>query len=160
MSPPRYLLDTALCLHVVRERPAWLLRRAEHVRAGDAALSVLTWGALQHAASRGPRRLAALPLLEELAGLLPILPLPPDAGIAYREVHAALATRRRMAVRHRDAAALPDHDAWLLAHARAARLALITHAGRRLPPVPGVRIVCWESREAPARLAQPRYLRP
>ena len=146
MSPPRYLLDTALCLHVVRERPAWLLRRAEHVRAGDAALSVLTWGALQHAASRGPRRLAALPLLEELAELLPILPLPPDAGVAYREVCAALARRTRMAVRRRDAAALPEHDAWLLAHARATGITLITQDGRRFPPVPGVRVVCWAGR--------------
>jgi tRNA(fMet)-specific endonuclease VapC len=137
VSGPRYLLDTALCLEVARGRQPWVLARAEHVRAGDAGLSVLSWGVLQSCAARGARRLAALPLLDELAGLLPVLPLPPEAGIAYRELRSRLAARGR---------ACPDHGVWLMAHARAARLALITLEPRHFPPLRGLRVVRWAQR--------------
>jgi tRNA(fMet)-specific endonuclease VapC len=134
------LLDTALCLHVVRERSPWLLAKAEHVRAGDAALSVLTWGLLQYGASRSTRRLAALPLLDELAGLLPILPVPREAGIAYRDARSRLDAHERLGA---PCATPAEHDLWLMAHARAARLALVTHDARRFPPLPGLRVVRW-----------------
>jgi tRNA(fMet)-specific endonuclease VapC len=134
VSAPHYLLDTELCRLVVRERSprvlAWVLARAEHIRAGDAGLSVLTWGALQYAAAAGPRRLAALPLIESLAERLPILSLPPEAAALYRELRCRLVAAR-------------DHDLWLMAHARASGLELITHDARRFPPLAGVRVLHW-----------------
>ncbi|MFO1408996.1 MAG: hypothetical protein U1F06_01260 [Steroidobacteraceae bacterium] len=144
MSAPHYLLDTALCVEIVRHRPRALLERAEHVRAGDAALSVLGWGLLQHAASSGRRRLAALPLLEEFAGLVPILPLPPEAASAYRELRMRSAAGARLAPGERPRAS--NHAVWLMAHARAAGLVLVTHDARRFPPAPGLRLECWSRR--------------
>jgi tRNA(fMet)-specific endonuclease VapC len=147
VSAPHYLLDTALCLHVVREHQPWLLARAEHIRAGDAGLSVISWGALQYAAATGPRRLAALPLIETLAERLPILSLPPEAATAYRELRSRFAAAR-------------DHDLWLMAHARASGLELITHDARRFPPLAGVRVLHWDATDARRRPVQPRFFCP
>ncbi len=152
MSAPHYLLDTALCLHVVREHQPWLLARAEHIRAGDAGLSVLTWGALQYAAAAGPRRLAALPLIETLAERLPILSLPPEAATAYRELRCRFAAGRTGAPGH--TAAAREHDLWLMAHARASGLELITHDARRFPPLAGVRLLHW----GPGATTTPRVM--
>jgi len=92
-------------------------------RAGDGA-----------ARSLNPK--AALSVLEELGGLLPVLPLPIEAALAYREI----CMRVEASQREPGDAALRDRDLWLAAHARAAGLDLLVEDRKRHRGVPGLRI--------------------
>src|ERR1700732_3822413 len=86
----RFLLDTNICIHIRRQRPPQVLARFERLKPGEAVLSVITYGELIYGAEESEHRAQTLPFLEELASMLPVIPLPPDAGHAYGAMRAAL----------------------------------------------------------------------
>ena len=67
---PRFLLDTNICIYIRQERPAEVLRRFRKLRAGEAALSVITYGELLYGAAKSTQREAALERLRELLARL------------------------------------------------------------------------------------------
>src|SRR5216683_675897 len=44
----RFLLDTNICIYIRRKKPEEVLRRFRTLKAGEAALSVITFGELMH----------------------------------------------------------------------------------------------------------------
>lgn len=56
--PPTFLLDTHICIYIIGRRPAEVLARFEKLKAGEAVLSVITWGELHFGAakSKKPKR--------------------------------------------------------------------------------------------------------
>jgi len=44
----RFLLDTNICIYIRRKKPEEVLRRFRTLKAGEAALSVITFGELIH----------------------------------------------------------------------------------------------------------------
>ena len=89
MSRPRYLLDTNVCIYIRRQRPPEVLARFRSLRAGEAVISVVTYGELRHGAVRSRDRARALDLLDQLATLLPVLPQ--AAGEAYGTIRPGAA---------------------------------------------------------------------
>jgi tRNA(fMet)-specific endonuclease VapC len=47
---PRLLLDTNICIYIRQKRPEEVLRHFRKLRAGEAALSVITYGELLYQA--------------------------------------------------------------------------------------------------------------
>ena len=90
---PRFLLDTDICIHIHRQRPAKVLARFSKTTPGDAAISVITWGELRCGAEKNSQRDAVLDMLDELAALAPVLPMPEAAGAAYGTIRSALEKR-------------------------------------------------------------------
>jgi len=76
----RYLLDTNICLFIHRQRPPAVLDRFSKLRAGHAAISVITCGELLYGAERSQQKAKALRALDEFSGLVPVLPMPDAAG--------------------------------------------------------------------------------
>src|SRR3974377_1375410 len=93
---PRFLLDTNICIYIRRRRPPEILRRFRRLEVGEAAFSVVTSGELIYGAKKSEQRDAAMRQLEELASLLPVLPLPVDAGRSYGALRAELETDGRV----------------------------------------------------------------
>src|SRR5665811_1965283 len=87
---PRFLLDTNICIYIRRRRPPEILQRFRRLQVGEAAISVITFGELIYGAEKSEQREAAMRQLEELASLLPVLPLPADAGRRYGALRAEL----------------------------------------------------------------------
>ena len=56
---PRLLLDTKICIYIRQKRPDEVLRRFRKLRAGEAALSVITYGELMYGAEKSAKREAA-----------------------------------------------------------------------------------------------------
>ena len=135
---PRFLLDTNICIYIRRRRPPEILRRFRRLEVGEAAISVVTFGELVYGAEKSERRDAAMRQLEELASLLPVLPLPVDAGRSYGALRAELETDGRV---------IGNNDLWIAAHAKVAKLILVTNNEREFQRVSGLKIQNWAKSE-------------
>jgi tRNA(fMet)-specific endonuclease VapC len=137
----RYLLDTNTCIYLGQHRSsqvnAEVTARFQRLQAGDAVLSVITYGELAYGAERSRQRTQALESLARLVSLLPVLPLPEDAGVAYGEIRAALESRGDM---------IGGNDLWIAAHAKAAGLVLVTNNEREFRRVPDLKLQNWTTR--------------
>lgn len=135
---PRFLLDTNICIYIRRRRPPEILRRFRRLEVGEAAISVVTFGELIYGAEKSEQRDAAMRQLEELASLLPVLPLPVDAGRSYGALRAELETDGRV---------IGNNDLWIAAHAKVAKLILVTNNEREFQRVSGLKIQNWAKPE-------------
>ena len=134
MTPPRYLLDTNICIYIRRQRPREVMQRFEQMMVGEAAISVITYGELCYGAERSAQRAAAMTQLAELVQLLPVLALPESAGIDYGALRAELESKGQV---------IGDNDLWIAAHARAAGLILVTRNEGEFRRVPGLAVENW-----------------
>jgi tRNA(fMet)-specific endonuclease VapC len=132
--PARYLLDTSICIYIQRRRPGKVLVRFQELEPGDAAISVITWGELLYGAEKSRQRKRALQVLEEFRGLVPVFPMPENAGEAYGAIHASLESAGEP---------IGNNDLWIAAHAVAGALTIVTSNEREFQRVPGLSIQGW-----------------
>jgi tRNA(fMet)-specific endonuclease VapC len=130
----RFLLDTNICIYIRRKKPEEVLRRFRTLKAGEAGLSVITFGELVYGAEKSAQRTAALELLRELAQALPVMGLPEAAAEAYGTIRAALERKGQM---------IGNNDLWIAAHAKAAGLTLVTNNEREFRRVRGLKVENW-----------------
>ena len=131
---PRFLLDTNICIYIGRKKPAEMLRRFRTLKAGEVALSVITFGELMYGAEKSAQRAAALELLRELAQELPVMGLPETAAESYGTIRAELERKGQM---------IGNNDLWIAAHAKAAGLTLVTNNEREFRRVRGLKVENW-----------------
>jgi tRNA(fMet)-specific endonuclease VapC len=131
---PRFLLDTNICIYIREKRPEGVLRRFRKLRAGEGALSAITFGELLYRANKSAQRAAALERLRELIHVLPALPLPQAAAEAYGTIRADLEAKGAM---------IGNNDLWIAAHALAADLTLVSNNLREFRRVSGLRLQNW-----------------
>jgi len=130
----RFLLDTNICIYIRQERPEPVLRRFRRLRAGEAALSVITYGELFFGAVKSSQSESALERLRELVRWLPALPLPETAGETYGAIRFELAAKGEM---------IGNNDLWIAAHAMTSGLTLVTNNEREFRRVRGLKIQNW-----------------
>lgn len=132
----RYLLDTNICIHIRQKKPLELLRRFERLSAGEAAISVITYGELLYGAEKSTHRSAALERLCELVHWLSPLPLPETAAATYGAIRADLGKRGEL---------IGNNDLWIAAHALAQRLILVTNNEKEFSRVRNLKVQNWAS---------------
>jgi tRNA(fMet)-specific endonuclease VapC len=131
---PRFLLDTNICIYIRRRRPEQVVGRFQRLTAGEAALSVITYGELLYGAEKSTTRERAFRQLEELAGVMQILPLPSEAAALYGAIRADLEVKGQM---------IRANDIWIAAHAKAGNLTLVTNNEREFKRVAGLKLQNW-----------------
>jgi tRNA(fMet)-specific endonuclease VapC len=130
----RFLLDTNICIHIRRRRPATVLARFQRLKPGEAVLSVITYGELIYGVEKSQFREQAAEQLAELAGLVPVMELPLEAGQFYGAIRAVLEAKGEI---------IGNNDLWIAAHAKAAGLTLVTNNEGEFRRVPGLKIQNW-----------------
>jgi tRNA(fMet)-specific endonuclease VapC len=130
----RFLLDTNICIHIRRQRPPAVLARFQRLKAGEAVLSVITYGELIYGVEKSQFREQAMRQLTELAGLVPVMELPLQAGQFYGAIRATLEARGET---------IGNNDLWIAAHAKAAGLTLVTNNEREFRRIQGLKVQNW-----------------
>jgi tRNA(fMet)-specific endonuclease VapC len=131
---PRYLLDTNLCIYIAKRKPPEVLTRFEALKAGDLAMSVVTYGELIDGAERSTRRHASMSIISRLIEAVPVLTMTLDTALHYGAIRAALAS---------GGVPIGNNDLWIAAHARAAGLTLVTNNEAEFRRVPDLRVENW-----------------
>src|ERR1051325_3672974 len=95
----RYMLDTNICIYVIKDRPSGLRERFDQ-SVGELCISVITLGELFYGVENSVRRSDNLRTLEQFAGRLDILPFAAGAAAHYGQIRAALRQSGRPAGIH------------------------------------------------------------
>jgi tRNA(fMet)-specific endonuclease VapC len=132
----RYLLDTNICIYIAQERPPQVLERFEELEPGEAVVSVITWGELRYGAEKSMHRERVVQSLDEFSALVSVEPVPKAAGQEYGAIRAALEAK---------GTPIGNNDLWIAAHARAARLTLVTNNENEFQRVQDLKIENWAS---------------
>jgi tRNA(fMet)-specific endonuclease VapC len=130
----RYMLDTNICIYIRRQPPRQMLARFERLKPGEAVLSAITYGELLYGAEKSAHRTQAMPLLEELAAIIPVVPLPLEASRAYGAIRAALEAKGEM---------IGNNDLWIAAHATVMDVTLVTNDEREFRRVATLKVQNW-----------------
>jgi tRNA(fMet)-specific endonuclease VapC len=133
MADLRFLLDTNICIYIIKARPQHLLARFTKLAVGEAAMSVVTYGELEFGA-RKSRKAASLTTLAQIRTLLPALPVDVSVAERYGRIRAELETIGRP---------LGNNDLWIAAHALALKITLVTNNRREFDRVGGLRVEDW-----------------
>ncbi|NYZ14640.1 tRNA(fMet)-specific endonuclease VapC [Azospirillum sp. RWY-5-1] len=135
----RYMLDTDLCIRVLRDRPAGIRARF-NAEADGLCISVVTLGELLHGAARSNRPLAVRREVEDFAARLEVLAFGADAAGHFADIRAEL--ERRGSV-------IGAYDLMIAGHARSRGLIVVTGNLREFRRVDGVRCEDWTGDPAP-----------
>jgi tRNA(fMet)-specific endonuclease VapC len=129
---PRYMLDTNICIYVMKNHPPRLRERFERLT-GNLCISSITLAELHFGAEKSARRHQNLQEVEQfIAGL--------GAGV-FPTAAAYLGQIRAEAERRGRPAGLLDM--LIGAHARAEGLILVTNNAREFSRLPGVQCENW-----------------
>lgn len=129
----RYLLDTNICIYLVKRHPPEVLSRLEAMRQGDVLMSVVTYAELRAGLEiRTSNRLHDEHVLRLLTSRIPVMPFDEDAATAYGVLRAAVSDRRRDAL-----------DRLIAAHAVSLDVTLVTNNEADFAGYPGLMVENW-----------------
>lgn len=129
---PLYMLDTNMCIYLMKHQPEEVARRFAQCQVGEVLMSSITYAELQYgvAASASPAR--ERKNLEALVQDIPVAAFDEAAAVAYGAIR--LATRD----------AKKDHlDKLIAAHALSLHATLVTNNSKDFARYPGVSIENW-----------------
>jgi len=130
----RYLLDTNICIYIAKHNPPNVRARFAAHAADALAMSVITFGELQHGAEKSQMRTRSLEALHQLVTLIQVVPLTEATGKHYGEIRVAL---------ERAGQPIGNNDLWIAAHARAEGWVLVTNNEREFRRVEGLAVENW-----------------
>lgn len=129
---PRYLLDTNMCIYLMKHQPEAVARRFAQCYVGDVVMSAITFAELQYgvAVSADPARER-----DNLASLIediPVMPFDGAAALAYGPVRLATRDSKK------------DHlDMLIVSHAVALGATVVTNNEKDFAKYPGVVVENW-----------------
>jgi tRNA(fMet)-specific endonuclease VapC len=128
-----YMLDTNICIYVIKNRPAALRERFDQL-AEALCISTITLGELLYGVEKSARRSQNLHAVEEFAARLEVMPFAAKAAVHFGQVRAELA---------RLGMVCGAYDMLIGAHARSEGLVLVTNNVREFQRIPGLRVDNW-----------------
>ncbi|EGK71190.1 Putative Virulence-associated protein, VapC [Methyloversatilis universalis FAM5] len=134
-----WMLDTNICIYLMKQAPPQVIARLESLREGDAVMSVVTYAELRAGLEmREETRARDESVLEALVQRIPVLPFDIPAAQSFGALRAAVRDRRRNAL-----------DRMIAAHAVSVDAILVTNNEADFADYPGLVVENW-TREAGA----------
>jgi len=133
------MLDTRICVDLMKRQPPQVIARLEALREGEAVMSVVTYAELRaglEMLTEGRAREAQV--LELLVQRIPVLPFDTLAAQSFGVLRAAVRDRRRDAL-----------DRMIAAHAVSVGAVLVTNNEADFADYPGLVVENWLRESAP-----------
>lgn len=129
----RYMLDTNICVYLLKAHQPGVMARLSLLDHGDAVMSIITYAELRVGLEPlGPTRAQNEHALNLLTREIPVLPFDQAAAERYGVMRAAVRDRRRDAFDH-----------LIAAHAASLGLTLITNNEAGFMDYPGLKVEDW-----------------
>lgn len=129
---PRYMLDTNMCIYLMKNQPESVARRFAQCYVGDVVISAITFAELEYgvAVSANPKR--ERKNLSSLIEDIPVMPFDAAACVAYGLIRLATRDIKKDAL-----------DKLIAAHAVSLNLTVVTNNARDFSKYPGVAMENW-----------------
>lgn len=129
----RYMLDTNLCIRVLRDKPPGLRARF-NTEADGLCMSTIVLSELLHGAAKSDRPAEKRIEVERFAARLEVLPFGPEAAAHAGDIRAVL---------ERQGLPIGGYDVLIAGHARSRGLIVVTGNLREFHRVDGLRCEDW-----------------
>lgn len=129
----RYMLDTNICIHVIKDRPMTLRQRFNRF-SEQLCISSITLAELFYGAEKSRKQAANFAAIEHMRGQLTILPFADRAAQHFAMIRCEL---------ERTGKPIGAYDLLIAGHARSEGLTLVTNNEREFARVQGLQIENW-----------------
>jgi tRNA(fMet)-specific endonuclease VapC len=131
----KWMLDTNICIDIIKERPRSVLDRFRDHMVGDIGISVVTLAELEYGVSASSRPAKNREALDQFVSPLEVAPFERQATAEYGRLRAALEKKGQT---------IGSMDLLIAAHAVSLDVRLVTHNSRELGRVPALKIEDWQ----------------
>ena len=129
----RYMLDTNICIYVMKHYPPELGDRFNRL-ADQLCISSITLAELHYGVEKSARRLENLQAVEQFVARLEVMSFSPRAAAHHGQIRAELERAGRP---------VGAYDMLIGAHARSEGLTVVTNNMREFDRMPGLRVENW-----------------
>lgn len=130
---PRYMLDTNICIYVLKTVPL-RLRDRFNALAAEICISSITYAELRYGVEKSIHVAENQKRLDRFTARIDILPFTLDAGAHYGQIRAEL---------ERAGTPIGGNDLLIGAHARSASLTIVTNNRREFDRISGLNVENW-----------------
>ncbi|MGF6901596.1 type II toxin-antitoxin system VapC family toxin [Paraburkholderia sp. GAS348] len=129
---PRYMLDTNICIYLMKNQPEQVAKRFAECFVGDVVMSAITFAELEYGVAVSANRARERRNLAALAEDILVMPFDSAAASAYGPIREATRERKK-----------DQFDELIAAHAVALGVVLVTNNERDFAAYPGLRVENW-----------------
>jgi tRNA(fMet)-specific endonuclease VapC len=130
----KFMMDTNICIHLIKHRPQNLLNRFERTPVDHAGISSVTLAELEYGAAKSSRRQTNREALRQFTSPLTIVAFDQPASAAYGRIRAFLENKGQT---------IGSLDMLIAAHALSLNVILITNNQAEFKRVPGLKTQNW-----------------
>lgn len=130
----KYMLDTNICIGLIRQKPQKLIRRLTHCEPGEVGVSSITIAELAFGANKSDQIEQNLSALEQFLLPVEIADFDQQASAAYGVIHAYL---------EREGKVIGSMDMLIGAHALSLGVTLITNNTNEFQRIAKLKIEDW-----------------
>ena len=129
-----YLLDTNICIYLIKRQPAVVLKRLREHSISEIGISCITLSELEYGINKSSRPFRNRIALAEFLAPLEILPFDDAAALEYGKLRCILERRGKP---------IGAMDLLIAAHALAGQSVLVTNNEREFKRIPSLTIQNW-----------------
>jgi tRNA(fMet)-specific endonuclease VapC len=129
-----YMLDTNICIFIIKKRPISVLEKLEKVRGEQICISVVTYAELGYGVERSSSKKLNQEVLDEFISHLLVLPWETEAARQYGKIRTYL---------ENIGTPIGNMDLLIAAHALSGKQILVTNNLREFKRVPHLKCEDW-----------------
>ena len=129
---PLYMLDTNMCIYLMKHQPAQVAERFAQCYVGDVVMSAITFAELEYGVSVSQHSARERKNLAALTEDIVVVPFDALAATAYGPIRKATRERKK-----------DQLDKLIAAHAVSLNVALVTNNERDFAAYPGLKTENW-----------------
>lgn len=130
----KYMLDTNICIYIIKNKPAKVFQTFQSLQIGDVCISSITFSELQYGVYKSRHYEQNKIALINFLALIEILPFPAEAASIYGRIRADLEKRGEI---------IGAYDLLIAAHAIVENLALVTNNTREFSRIRNLSLQNW-----------------
>jgi tRNA(fMet)-specific endonuclease VapC len=130
----QYLLDTNICIYIIKKRPAEVFEKFKTLQPGSLAISAVTFAELLYGVMKSAHPQKNQTALEKFTTPLEVLDFDASACIEYAHIRAHL---------EKQGTPIGSLDTLIAAHALSRNLTLVTNNTKEFMRVPSLKLENW-----------------
>jgi len=130
----KYLLDTNICIYIIKQKPEKVFRKFRSYHVGQIGISSVSYSELFYGASKSQRAVQNETALEQFTAPLEILPFTEETAATYGKIRANLEKQGK---------SIGPLDMLIASHAVHLGLTLVTNNIKEFSKVPKLKIENW-----------------
>ncbi|MBI5920229.1 MAG: type II toxin-antitoxin system VapC family toxin [Betaproteobacteria bacterium] len=129
---PRYMLDTNMCIYLMKNQPESVARRFAQCYVGDVVMSAITLAELEYGLAASPNPKRERKHLANLIEDIPVMPFDAAACVAYGPIRLATRDTKKDTL-----------DKLIAAHAVSLNATIVTNNEKGFSKYPGLKLENW-----------------